>query len=44
MPKKPNHEADMGNKNIGTDGLNSTIKKNLDNKSLQIQQNKKSKK
>ena len=39
MKKVKNHVADISNKNIGTPGINRTIKLNLDNKADQLNPN-----
>jgi hypothetical protein len=40
---KPNHEADISNRNKGTSGTNITNAKNNANRSKQLEQNKKRK-
>ncbi|WP_147376125.1 hypothetical protein [Ichthyenterobacterium magnum] len=41
--KKPNHNADIKNPNIGTSGVNKTFKKAQENKKNQSKSNSKSK-
>ncbi len=40
---KPNHEADISNRNTGTSGTNTANGKNNGNRSKQLEQNKKKK-